>query len=831
MRPPRDTAGFVESASIRTNDAVNARVLQRMRAAYEGAAGGQAAASRSRIARWAVAAAVLIAGGALVSHLAQLVGGNVAWAEVSRRFQSVPFFSATIYMKRDAVSEPTQMELWMSQDGHIRLRAGKHVVFAHGGRVKAYDIGSRRSVEPDEMARVFIDKIGQAGEFSLEAIIEVMFGGQTTEVTPLINPDAVISQDVVVFDVTLPDTPEWVRIWALRESRLPVRITVWDPRDGANTDAIFSYSREQQGEFFDPNAFDAQLQDRSSASRVSVAYAFLKDPGGRNITPEEMFKESGYHIPLVRQAGFTEDGAFWVLADKARNQRPSGSIFYGFSEIEDDLSRTYIRVANNYHSIDNVSLSVFVPLDFPFDSRRPSRITLICTPRQHPVPGTDPASEVIGTVGLTRWESDAPCPELYEGIDTSSLSFRMALARHLAAPEHVERLNRLLSVIPGWTTQPESHAFLLFWQEMAYRRKDFREILKIGQVLSPLLFEDLRNASRYHFTEYLVALAATGQLADANRLFHQVDAIADMSPDKSGEYYGTYLRILIESLAGEARLTMDQIGRVLGFDIAGHEVYRRAAEQGVRNASWAETHRVAEQRRAELAAYYRTHPLPERAELIDRGDDRTIYLTGDRNVLPGCEGYKILPVNYAISGVVSNLRDIGADAAGANKVHPYGAALRFADGLEDRELRADLVYRDGIALAECFHLVLAGCGMELTTETLPARPVLIARHDGRKLRNYGEVYGPWHMDNGSAGVRVWRAADLLEQLSLQVQTGVLLLDQTGMTDPICVGNGTPQWQGADGIEQARRWLQEQLGITITEETRTVTTYLIQRRTQ
>ncbi|MGE5296451.1 MAG: hypothetical protein ACM3VT_16650 [Solirubrobacterales bacterium] len=585
MKDPRDAADFVKNAAIRTNETTNAQVLQKMHAAYGDSARTTVHAS-GWLARLAIAAAILIAVGVVVDRVAGPFGGNVAWADVTRRFQAVPFFSATIYMKDNATAEPTQMELWMSHEGRIRLRKGPQVVFAHGSWMQAYDIKSRQVVELDEMMRAFIEKIGQAEEFSLETIIKVMFGGEATEVTPLINPDAVISQDVVVFDVTLPHTPEWVRIWALRESRLPVRITIWDPLDGRSTDAIFTYSREQPAEFFDAGAFEGLLRSGSAASGVNVVYAFLRDPGGRNITPEEMFEESGYHVPVVRRAGFTEGGAFWVLADKARNQRPNGSLFYGFARAEDDLGRGYVTITHDMDGTGDSSLSVFVPLDFPFDGRRPSRITLTCTSQRHPVPGIDQASGIVGTAELTEWESASPCPKLIAGMDTSDVSFRMALARHLVTSEHAERLSRLLEVIPDWRTQPQNWSFLLFWQEMAYRRKDFPEILEIGQVLSPLLFGSIRNASRYHFTEYLVALAATSRLDEATQLFQRVDAIPEMSPAKSDErYYGAYLGTLIRSLAGNGGLTDDQISQLLGLDIRANDAYRREAEQGRRDAS------------------------------------------------------------------------------------------------------------------------------------------------------------------------------------------------------------------------------------------------------
>jgi hypothetical protein len=259
---------------------------------------------RSPLGRLAAAAVVVLFLGALIGKLGiMLAGGSVAWADVAARFRSVSFFSATIYVKQNATAEPTQMELWMGQNLHVRLRVGRNMVFAYRGRVRAYDMVSRQAVEPDEATWAFIEKIGRAKEFSLEAIVEVMFGGRTMEVTPLINPNAVISQDVVVFDVAVPHTPEWVRIWALRASRLPVRITVWDPRDGRSTDAVFTYSHDQTPEFFDPNAFAALLRSRADGRQVDVAYAFLKDPGGRAIAREDMPRDSGDPAPEMEPVG------------------------------------------------------------------------------------------------------------------------------------------------------------------------------------------------------------------------------------------------------------------------------------------------------------------------------------------------------------------------------------------------------------------------------------------------------------------------------------------------------------------------------------------------
>lgn len=223
-----------------------------------------------RVAELAAAAAVII--GVFIA-IYQFGGSTVAWADVVEKFRSMPFFSASIYFKDDVTSEPRLMELWMSRTGKTRIRLGTQVIFGDRGEiVEAFDIKTRAPVEADELAAFFLKKIGEADEFSLDSIIRVMFGGTMQDVTPLVNPDAVISRDMVVFDVEVPGSTERVRIWALRESRLPVRIKVWNPQGGNSADAIFEYSGEQADEFFDPYAFEQSISSGQTTN--------MKGPGG-----------------------------------------------------------------------------------------------------------------------------------------------------------------------------------------------------------------------------------------------------------------------------------------------------------------------------------------------------------------------------------------------------------------------------------------------------------------------------------------------------------------------------------------------------------------------
>ena len=99
----------------------------------------------SRFVRLTVAAILFLAFVILIGEFGTfLTGSNVAWADVSQRFQSVPFFYASIYVKEGTLAQPQQFELWMGKGGYIRMRIGPQVIFGRHGRVThAFDVHRR----------------------------------------------------------------------------------------------------------------------------------------------------------------------------------------------------------------------------------------------------------------------------------------------------------------------------------------------------------------------------------------------------------------------------------------------------------------------------------------------------------------------------------------------------------------------------------------------------------------------------------------------------------------------------------------------------------------
>ena len=301
MKPQDDIEQFARQAAIDTDGARDEQVLGRMHEAYERSAASARSGPRlgywdlvfeNRFMRLAAAAVILLALGTLVGQLgAMLSGGGVAWADVTQRFQSVSFVYASIYVKADALARPQQFELWMGQGGYARMRVGDQVIFGRDGQVThAFDIRRRCEVEADGTAADIVRLLATSDEFSLETVIRSLSAGKLVDVTPAVNAQAALGEDLAVFDARSVISPGWVRIYALRESKLPVGLRIWDPAEGFSVDALITYAKEQPEVFFDADAFALKLAETDN-NETSLAYMFLKDPGGQDVTPRDLWSQ------------------------------------------------------------------------------------------------------------------------------------------------------------------------------------------------------------------------------------------------------------------------------------------------------------------------------------------------------------------------------------------------------------------------------------------------------------------------------------------------------------------------------------------------------------
>jgi len=213
---------------------------------------------------------------------------KLTWAQVVQCFAQAEFMHASIYTKENGLSTPEQIELWMGRGTKVRIRMGDQLIFAEKGKVlAAFDLKTRKQIEPGQMAVMFTELIGSDDMFSMDTVIRGLSGGRKVpDKTPVLNDNAVISEDLAVFDLDFKESNDfqWYRIWALRKSGLPIRIRVWDPSDAASVDVFIDYSKPQSEMFFDPKAFAAALASIKT-DQLNLAYLYLKDPGGKIYAP------------------------------------------------------------------------------------------------------------------------------------------------------------------------------------------------------------------------------------------------------------------------------------------------------------------------------------------------------------------------------------------------------------------------------------------------------------------------------------------------------------------------------------------------------------------
>jgi hypothetical protein len=202
------------------------------------------------------------------------------WAEVAQSFRGASSFHATFYRRDCAWCSPYLVELWKGYGDRFRILSGHTVAFGKkDGYLKAYNLKDRVEGKPDPAIQGIIlamEPIDQTRIDFAGAILEAHSDGEVVDTTALVNPGPVFSKDIVVFDAKSKFGGLSIRLWALRESRLPVRI-LYRGLAGYYADVIITYSKVQPEKFFDPEAFATEM-NKSYHMEHDLMYLFMEDP-------------------------------------------------------------------------------------------------------------------------------------------------------------------------------------------------------------------------------------------------------------------------------------------------------------------------------------------------------------------------------------------------------------------------------------------------------------------------------------------------------------------------------------------------------------------------
>jgi hypothetical protein len=518
---------------------------------------------------------------------------------------------------------------------------------------------------------------------------------------------------------------------------------------------------------------------------------------------------------------------------------PSGRWLFGFGKLQDNLGREYERVYASHRLATDQSMEVFAPLDYPFDGSVPSRLTFV---REGGDDDPSAKRQIIGTVEPTDWSRGQSWPE--GTITEEEWSFRIQMARRHCVKKDYEKAERILSTIPGG---PQDSAAALgrdrVHLRMLLQQEKFDEAVTLGERLMPLLERDYRDWHGFAptpsvFCDYIEALVLADRLEQAKQTWQHIrglqpeprpglnDAARKRVTENTPQEFDTCLRIMVPELSRRAHLTVEQLSEIFQVDVKGSGLFKSYTFWDWNPEFEKPKYRNWERHLGELTEHYKTHPLPEPMEILKhtKAEEYGVRQTE----MPGIPGYYVA----RLSG---KLKDY---ARFYNYPESVGR-VRVQEDIAAIVLDHDLICRKGTPEAQITPFVLSRFGLAVVEVNGPHK-VWIARYDGRRLKDYREVHAPVPFDptaavkTGMMSASSSRGFDLsfLFQQFMSWQNrdgqaaGPLIIDQTGLTEK--VSTESPQWDGPRARELARQWFHEQFGVTFTEETRIMKTYVVQR---
>ncbi len=200
--------------------------------------------------RWGKWAAVLLVGILLLWPYAPR---NVAWSQVAERFEAVPYVRVSLNLNNEQADYHQHMELWLGDRGRLRIATDSQLIYADQGEIlKAVDSHDGTLVTPNEAARDVIRDLGSWQTISLDTVLRAVLQEPLVDVTPADDLDRSVWKDLVMFDSRSNVGSGRIRIYALRDSKLPVSFRIWDTDDGLSIEATFLYEKQPLASFFTP---------------------------------------------------------------------------------------------------------------------------------------------------------------------------------------------------------------------------------------------------------------------------------------------------------------------------------------------------------------------------------------------------------------------------------------------------------------------------------------------------------------------------------------------------------------------------------------------------
>ncbi|MGB7158145.1 MAG: hypothetical protein WBD40_08770 [Tepidisphaeraceae bacterium] len=453
-------------------------------------------------------------------------GSGVVWADVVRAMDRVQHFHIIMFnddpRRADETMRMFRIDLFYQQPDRWRAHGMGHVAFSTGGKRQTWSAAKHAFLEnvkgervPDLLPAPFIDVHGKLG--TLAGILSSVFDGKVPEGEPVKSDDVASAQGIDVFDYARNAREKWVRIWVLRESKLPLKMHLYYPGSDEFMLVTFDYSDPQPDAFFDAEAFARQaskLQGEDPYRAYSIGSAPVA--GTRPRAADQIHAiEGGYRAPKVRRVLSNELGDIVVVTDNPTNRTPTGAHpgQQGYQRVTDTWG-------NRYVSFDGQSGTR------QEDDRRTCLMPIPPFKR-----GTDPRRLIL------TWVIDAGSKETTFGPDTIDVSDPSAAGKpqdwpkDLAAQKHaawrgfIQRFGTLaqqLAEIDGILIGNPQDLSTLSWK-LQLLREHGREVeawILFETDMRDRIFSDPKvlNERYVEASQYLLYLADEGRDEELKRL-------------------------------------------------------------------------------------------------------------------------------------------------------------------------------------------------------------------------------------------------------------------------------------------------------------------------
>ncbi|MCP4643215.1 MAG: hypothetical protein GY851_22400 [bacterium] len=808
----------------------------------EAALAGRQGRAAHRPLRGVLAAAGLV----LAAALAWIAAGalwqpSATWAQVVDSFDGVPHFAATVFVNDNAGEPPERIDVWVGTGGRVRVHNRKAVLFGSSdGEVRLFRVDSGQGYSLEELDSRTLREAGltkPVGILRLMASVDRLsldkllshFGDHEVLPSPTLNADASVSQDLWVFDVQTNQAPSWLRVWALRNTHLPVRMRMWDPRDGDATEILFEYAEPQPDEAFSPEAYAEALVNESGT--VNRLYALMRDPAERQVTPKDLHSTDGFHMPDVVQAGRTAEGVFWVESRNAANRTPEGRSFYGFGKLTDNLGQEYIHQWLGHRVQDDVVVEYFVPLNYRLGYAKPASYTLTCW--SQPDHYKQPA-HTVGSVELSQWLDDMPVPDRFDNAPAGN-RFIQFVVGEWERRHNWDQFDRLLATIPG---EPESDSMALYRESKRLTklarmgRED--EAFALSSRLTPVIVAEANGVPWGHervIKTHVIQLVKRDRTDEAVALLKPYRA--ELRTVDTSDRACFFVADLIWDLQ-RAGTSPDTIGQVFGFDVLDlPEVAERLAERGNNGFTAAEDnprYKPWLDYVDELGRHYESNPLPEAMAFVSDEmpfpADSPAYAMG----LPGHPGYTVTRLAPDWATAVRTL---------AWSTNRDADRIQIDESLSESAVNAVVVFnKKTVTTEDVIHRLSDRMGVTIR-EGHVRRTVWVARYDGRKLPNWRDVRPPDLGDDAvqRGGGTSTTTRSLLKTFERSLNEGVpaeeqtVILDETGLPSElgenqtmgsICLSYSYAFGSTTESVAIVKDWFRDEFGITFDEEERDVT---------